>query len=261
VQIAFAGYPGSTGLKTIDFRLTDPYLDPLEGPAQPSSEVPLRLPATFWCYHPVMEVPVNELPALSAGRVTFGNLNNFCKFNADTFQLWAQIMRQVDKSRLLLLAPEGSTRMRTQAYFKELGIAPERVQFVSRAPTGDYYKYYNEIDLGLDSFPCNGHTTSMDSFWMGVPVTSIEGDTLFGRATWSQASNLQLRELVGADERAFVELSVKLAKDLPRLAEMRRGLRERMRNSPLMDDAAFAKGIEAAYRIAWRQWCAAGNGQ
>ncbi len=256
VQIGFAGYPNTSGVSTIDYRLTDPYLEPADEPAVPSSERVLRLPHTFWCYHAVIEVPVNELPALANGHITFGNLNNFCKLNEETYHLWAQIMGGVENSRLLLLAPEGAHRDRTIASLGRLGISAERVAFVPRAASPDYYKYYHRIDMGLDSFPYNGHTTSLDSFWMGVPVTSYIGPTPWGRGTWSQASNLGVRELVGRNGQEFVRLSIGLAQDLPRLAEYRRTLRARLRGSPLLDAKGFARGVEEAYREAWRRWCA-----
>jgi predicted O-linked N-acetylglucosamine transferase (SPINDLY family) len=257
VQVGFAGFPNTTGLSANDYRLTDPYLEPLppDGPQQPSSETPLRLPHSFWCYHPAVEVPVNDLPALANGFVTFGNLNNFCKLNEGVYDLWIRILSAFPNSRLLLLAPAGSHRDRVHAYFDKNGIAGARDRFSDRLPSGDYYQLYHQIDLSLDSLPCNGHTTSMDSFFMGVPVTTIIGDRLFGRATWSQLSNLGLPELAGKNADEFVALSIALAKDLPRLADLRRTLRDRMKASPLMDDAGFAKGVESAYREAWRRYC------
>jgi predicted O-linked N-acetylglucosamine transferase (SPINDLY family) len=257
VQIGFAGFPNTTGLSTIDYRLTDPYLEPVDGPEQPSSETPLRLPHSFWCYHPAVETPINDLPALQNGYLTFGNLNNFCKLNDGVYDLWIEIMAAFPHSQLLLLAPPGAHRDRVKDYFDGKGIARDRVRFSDRLPSGDYYKLYHTIDLSLDSFPCNGHTTSMDSFFMGVPVTTIIGDRLFGRATWSQLSNLGFPELAGRTPAEFVALSIALAKDLPRLAELRRTLRDRMKGSPLMDDAGFAKGVESAYRDAWRRYCTA----
>jgi predicted O-linked N-acetylglucosamine transferase (SPINDLY family) len=255
VQIGFAGYPNSSGVSTIDYRLTDPYLEPAEEKAFPSSEVVLRLPKTWWCYHAVAEVPVNELPALGGEHFTFGNLNNFCKLNTQTYDLWAQVMHAVDHSRLILLAPEGKHRDRTVDYLAKQGISPERVKFVNRTGSVEYYKYYHEIDMCIDSFPYNGHTTSMDSFFMGVPVTSYRGSTAWGRGTWSQASNLGLPELVARTPEDFVRRSVELAHDIPRLVELRRSLRERMRASPLMDAEGFARGVEAAYRQAWEKFC------
>ena len=259
VQIAFAGYPGSTGLDTIGWRLTDPFLEPEIAPPYPSSEKILRLPSSFWCYHPVTEVPVNDLPALKNGHITFGNLNNFCKLNPRTYDLWIQVLQAVPNSRLLLLTPEGTTRDRVRNYFSRHGIPAERIDFVNRAGASEYYRYYQRIDICLDSFPCNGHTTSMDAWFMGVPVTSIQGNTLFGRATWSQANNLALTDLVGNTEQDFVKISVALAQDLDRLATLRKTLRDRMKNSPLMNDQQFAAGIESAYKQAWQSWCESGT--
>jgi protein O-GlcNAc transferase len=259
VQIGFAGYPGSSGLSAIDYRLTDPYLEPPEFPRYPSSETAMRLPNSFWCYHPVTEVPVGPLPAEGNRHVTFGNLNNFCKLNEKTYALWIDIMRATEGSRLLLLAPEGAHREKTKTFFADRGISADRIEFLPRASPTDYYQYYNRIDITLDSFPCNGHTTSMDSFFSGVPVTSYQGNMLWGRATYSQAMNLGLPELVGKTPEDFVSLSIALAHNLPHLAELRCTLRDRMRQSPLMDDAGFAKGIESAYRQAWRAWCKGSN--
>lgn len=255
VQIAFAGYPGSTGLHTIGYRITDPYLEPEDEPPYPSSEKILRMPHSFWCYHAAAEVASNELPAKKNGFITFGNMNNFCKLNAGTYDLWIEIMKAVKDSRLVLLTPEGSSRDRVRDYFSRRQINPARIDFVNRAGTTEYYRHYHKIDISLDSFPCNGHTTSMDSWFMGVPVTSIFGRTLFGRATWSQACNLNLRELIGRTPQEFVKITIELASDAERLAGLRSTLRDRMKASPLMNEAEFAGGIEAAYKTAWRNWC------
>jgi protein O-GlcNAc transferase len=255
VLIGFAGYPNSSGVSTIDYRFADPNLEPADEAPFPTSETVMRLPHTWWAYHAVTEVPVNEQPALSSDHFTFGNLNNFCKLNPETYDLWAQVMRAVDHSRLILLAPEGAHRDRAIEYLGKQGIEADRIKFVNRTSSVEYYKYYHEIDMCLDSFPYNGHTTSMDSFFMGVPVTSYRGPTPWSRGTWSQATNLGLRELVAATPEEFVKLSIALARDVPRLAELRRTLRDRMRASPLMDGKGFARGIEALYRQAWKTHC------
>ena len=274
VQVTFAGYPGSTGLSAIDYRLSDPYLDPFDAaqgrpldsvPGGPPgmdesvySEKTIRLPHSFWCYEPADEsrdIPVNPLPALKTGVVTFGCLNNFCKINDDLLDLWAKVLRQVDKSRLLLLAPPGSHRQRVVDRLSRNGIDPGRIEFVSHQPRRNYLELYHRIDLGLDSFPYNGHTTSLDSFWMGVPVVTLVGQTAVSRAGWSQLSNLGLRELAARTPEQFVQIAADLARDLPRLGELRATLRRRMEASPLMDAASFVMGIEEAYRRMWRTWC------
>jgi protein O-GlcNAc transferase len=115
---------------------------------------------------------------------------------------------------------------------------------------------YNQIDLGLDTLPYNGHTTSLDSAWMGVPVITLAGSTVVGRAGLSQLSNLQLREFIASSPDDFARIVADLARDLPRLSALRSTLRQRMQASPLMDAARFARNMETAYRTMWRRWCA-----
>jgi protein O-GlcNAc transferase len=257
VQVTWLAYPGSTGLGAIDYRLSDPYLDPAEGDESIYSEQTVRLPNTFWCYEPMdgREIPVNPLPALEAGVITFGCLNNFVKVNGGVLDLWAMVLQQVERSRLLLLAKQGSHRHRTLDRLAEHRIDPERVEFVSYQPRGDYLKLYQRIDIALDTFPYNGHTTSLDSLWMGVPVVTRVGERAVSRAGWCQLSNLNLRELAAGTDEQFVRIAVELSQDLPRLAALRAGLRQKMQSSPLMDAPAFARDLESAYRQMWIKWC------
>jgi protein O-GlcNAc transferase len=256
IQVSFAGYPGTTGLTTIDYRLTDPYLDPPGQHDDWYSEQSLRLPDSFWCYDPLgNELPVKALPALTQGHLTFGCLNNFCKVNVPVLKLWAQVMQGIERSHLLLLAPEGSHRKQTIEFLAQHGISAERVTFIGFQPRLCYLELYHRIDLGLDTFPYNGHTTSLDALWMGVPVVTLVGATVVGRAGLSQLTNVGLPELVAATPEQFVRVVVELAQDVPRLSRLRAALRERMQASPLMDARRFTRGIEAAYRMMWRRWC------
>jgi len=258
VQVCWLAYPGTTGLTAIDYRLTDPQLDPPGLFDRFCSEKSFRLPETFWCYDPLTSEPaVGPLPALANGHVTFGCLNNFCKVNEGVLRLWARVMKAVAGSRLLLLAPQGSARERTLNLFQHEGISRDRICFTRFRPRLDYLAQYHHIDIGLDTFPYNGHTTSLDSYWMGVPVVTLVGDTVVGRAGLSQLTNLGLMELVAETPEAFIESAIRLASDLDRLQALRATLRERMRSSPLMDAPRFARNIEAAYREMWRRWCAA----
>jgi predicted O-linked N-acetylglucosamine transferase (SPINDLY family) len=257
VQVTFAGYPGSTGLGAIDYRLSDPYLDPVGRDESIYSERTIRLPDSFWCYDPLefADIQVNSLPSLRSGVVTFGCLNNFCKVNDDVLALWATVLRQVQTSRLLIMAPVGGPRDRTLQRLAGEGVDAGRVEFVALQPRGKYLETYHRIDVGVDTFPYNGHTTSLDSLWMGVPVVTLVGNTVAGRAGFSQLSNLGLQELAGHTPEDYVRIAVELARDLPRLAHLRSTLRSRMEQSPLMDAARFARNIEAAYRRTWRTWC------
>ncbi|MBI4625478.1 MAG: tetratricopeptide repeat protein [Verrucomicrobia bacterium] len=256
VQVTFAGYPGTTGVTAIDYRLTDPYLDPPGLFDSSYAETSFCLADSFWCYAPLGDEPaVRPLPAEANGFITFGNLNSFCKINTPVLRLWAHVLHAVARSRILLMADDREQRQRVLDTLVREGISPDRVEFSTRRPRLRYLDLYHEIDLGLDTFPYNGHTTSLDSYFMGVPVVSLVGATVVGRAGLSQLSNLGLTELAAHTDGEFVRIVSTLAHDMPRLAALRASLRERMQRSPLMDAPRFARAVETAYRTMWRRWC------
>ena len=256
VQVSWLGYPGTTGLSTIDYRLTDPYLDPPGLFDAFSAEESLRLPDTFWCYDPLTDQPpINRASCPGVWRVTFGCLNNFCKVNDGCLALWARVLQAVPRSRLLLQAPRGPARDKVLARLGQEGIAASRVDFAARQSRPEYLKLYHQIDLGLDPLPYNGHTTSLDAFWMGVPTLTLLGKTAVGRAGWSQLCNLDLKELAAETPEQYVAMAAQLAGDLPRLDDLRRTMRRRMLQSPLMDANRFARNMEWVYRQIWRSWC------
>jgi predicted O-linked N-acetylglucosamine transferase (SPINDLY family) len=258
VQICWLAYPGTTGLTAMDYRVTDPFLDPPGSDQDCYSEKPLVLPETFWCYHPlVTEETVSPLPAHRNGYVRFGCLNNFCKVGDEVIALWARVLREVQGSRFLLLARPGEARKRVLAAFEAHGVEASRIEFVGFQGRLQYLGTYRDLDIGLDTFPYNGHTTSLDAMWMGVPVVTLVGSTVVGRAGLCQAMNLGLPELAARTPDEYVETAVRLTRDCDRLAELRAGLRARMERSPLMDAPRFARNLEGAYRTAWRAWCGA----
>jgi predicted O-linked N-acetylglucosamine transferase (SPINDLY family) len=256
IQATWLAYPGTTGLSTIDYRVTDPHLDP-PGLFDPYySEQSIRLPDTFWCYDPLTTEPlISPLPALANGYITFGCLNNFCKLNTSTLQLWARALSAVPPSRLILLAPEGSCREWVLQIFARENISAGRIHFVALCPRRQYLEHYHQIDIALDTLPYNGHTTSLDAYWMGVPVVTLVGQTVVGRAGLSQLTNLGLPEFIAHTPDQFVQIAADLSTDLPRLSHLRSTLRTRMEQSPLMDAPRFARGIESAYRTMWHRWC------
>jgi predicted O-linked N-acetylglucosamine transferase (SPINDLY family) len=257
VQVAWLAYPGTTGLSAIDYRLTDPYLDPPGQNDDDYAEQSIRLPDTFWCYDPLTDEPaVNDLPAARNGFVTFGCLNHFCKVNDGTLGLWARVLGAVPNSRLILLAPPGPAREHVLARLARDGIAGQRVEFVTRQGRQKYLAQYHRIDIALDPLPYNGHTTSLDAFWMGVPTVTLIGTTVAGRAGWSQLGNLDLKHLAAASPERFVQIATRLAQELSGLQNLRATLRQRISASPLMDAGRFARHVEQAYRQMWRRWCA-----
>jgi protein O-GlcNAc transferase len=255
VQVTWLGYPGTTGLTAIDYRLSDPILDPGSDDAF-YSEKTIRLPVSFWCYDPLTTEPhVNDLPALTNNYVTFGCLNNLSKVTDRTIRLWAAVLNQLPDSRLRLLAPEGSARQRALALLAKENFPESRIDFIHYLPRPKYLEQYLHIDIALDPYPCPGHTTTLDSLWMGVPVVNLPGPTAIARGGKSILTNIGLPDLIADSEEHYVSIAAALARDLPRLAHLRRTLRHRMQTSPLMDAPRFAKDFESALRQMWRDWC------
>jgi protein O-GlcNAc transferase len=243
----------------MDYRLSDPRLDPPGHEAQ-YSERTVMLPDSFWCYAPLTREPaVNSLPALTQGFLTLGCLNNPCKLHDRTLHLWSRVLRELPDARLTLLAPRGKYRARLQQRLSATGVAADRVTFIGMQSRADYLRSYHDIDVGLDTLPYNGHTTSLDSLWMGVPVMTRTGGTSVGRAGSSQLHQLGLAELVADTDEAFVAAVLSLASDRPRLAALRASLRSRLENSPLMDGARFAANVEVAYRRMFEECSAQGQ--
>jgi predicted O-linked N-acetylglucosamine transferase (SPINDLY family) len=261
VQATWLAYPGTTGLSAMDYRLTDPHLDPKGMYDDCYAEKSLRLADTFWCYDPVAVETSDKSFRVSAGLVekngliTFGCLNNFFKINETVLELWARVLRAVKGSRILILSPEGSARQWSSEALTEHGVEADRIEFVPRQPHTGYLELFNRIDISLDTFPYNGHTTSLDSMWMGVPVVTRVGQTVVGRAGLSQCRNLGLPELVADSDDDFVRIATELAGDSAQLAALRKTLRDRMAASPLLDAPRFCRNLESAYRRMWRDWC------
>jgi protein O-GlcNAc transferase len=256
VQIAWLAYPGTTGMSAIDYRLSDARLDP-PGYETFYSERTIHLPDSFWCYHPLTDRPaVNQLPAIQSGQINFGCLNNPCKLTDDTLRLWAAVMRALPASTLTVMNPPGAYRQRFLQRFSQHGVDGSRVEFVAYRPRADYLESYHRIDIGLDTFPYNGHTTSLDSFWMGVPVVTRVGQTCVGRGGLSQLFQLDLLELAAGSDEKFITAALGLASDLDRLATLRQQLRPRLRASALMDGRRFTHNLESIFRQTWLDYAA-----
>jgi len=255
VQVSFAGYPESTGLEAIEYRISDRYLEAGSPDEHTARKEKVRLIGSFWCYDPCgVEVKVSEAPVGRNGIVTFGCLNNFCKINDRTLILWARVLDRVKNSRLVMASPIGSHREQTLRILRNEGVDERRVEFQQFRSRRAYLELYHELDIVLDSAPYNGHTTNLDALWMGVPVVSLVGKVPVSRAGLSQLTNIGLPELAVHSEEDYVRIAAELADDIPRLAQLRATLRPRMEASPLMDAPQFARGIEAAFRSIWQEW-------
>ena len=255
IQATYLAYCSTTGLDAINYRLTDPYLDP---PGERDAwyvERSMRLPESYWCYEPGIPTPeVNPLPAARRGYITFASLNNFCKVSPAALSLWSQLLAQTPHSRLLLHAHRGAHRQRVLDLFALRGVLPQRIVFVDTVSLAEYFALYQLVDIALDTFPYAGGTTTCDALWMGVPVISLVGDPAFTRGGLSILSNVGLARFATRSPEKYLEEAAELASDLPRLAELRATLRIRLQQSPVMNGPRFAAGLEACYRSMWTRW-------
>jgi len=260
VQATYLAYAGTTGLDTIDYRITDPNLDPPGISEEYYTERSIRLPQCYWCYEPPIESPeVTPLPAVTKRLITFGCLNNFCKINAGVLQIWCGILTAVPNSRLLLHAAAGSHRDTVRQKLSDFGIDPNRLSFMGKIPLPQFMRQHHNVDIGLDPFPYVGGTTTCDALWMGVPVVTLRGQTAVGRGGASILSNVGLTEFIAENPQQYLSIAIGLAGDLSKLGELRSSLRTRIERSPLMNARQFAADIEAAYRQMWRNWCEQGG--
>jgi predicted O-linked N-acetylglucosamine transferase (SPINDLY family) len=260
VQVTWIGYPNTTGLDAMDYRITDVMSDPPGRTEQWHSEQLVRMPEAFSCYCAPVESPaIGPLPVLANGYVTFGSFNNFRKLSGPAIELWARVMREVPTAKLLIKSqglgnPKTAQRLRDQ--FERAGAGPERIELLGAGLSKEQHmELYHRVDLCLDPFPYNGTTTTCDALWMGVPVVTLAGRTHVARVGVSLVTHLGHPGWAVESADAYVAKCRELASDLPSLAALRRGLREKMRRSPLCDAPRFVAHLESAYREMWKLWC------
>jgi protein O-GlcNAc transferase len=264
IQVTYLGYPNTTGLTLVDYRITDAYADPPGMTEKYHTEKLMRLPKSFLCYNPVdIFPPVSELPALSAGYITFGCCNNPTKITPNVVAVWAEILKRLPNARILLKNmryTDSSVREIFWGHFEEHGVDRQRVHLVGdRQSIPEHLQIYNEIDIGLDPFPYNGTTTTCETLWGGVPVVVLAGNAHVCRVGVSILTNVGLPELVAQTPEEYVEIAVNLASDLERLRHLRHNLRDMMEKSPLRDPQGHARALEQAYRQMWKNLVASGQ--
>ncbi len=260
VQISYLGYPASTGLSAMDYRMTDLHCDPPGKTDRLHTEELLRLPTTNWCYEPIEGTPaVGPSPAADGKPICFGSFNHIAKVTRRMIGVWSRVLRAVPGSRLLLKSAGLGTagvRRRIGECFASQGIDPARLDFVGREPSiFSHLGMYGRVDIALDTFPYNGTTTTCEAVWMGVPVVTLAGDVHMSRVGVSLLSNVGLPDLIARDEDEYVSIAADLAGDIAKLAGIRATLRQQLKDSPLMDAPRFARNVESAYRDVWRRWC------
>jgi predicted O-linked N-acetylglucosamine transferase (SPINDLY family) len=261
VQINYLGYPNTTGVPAIGYRLTDTIADP-EGEADAfATEKLVRFAPTAWAYQPPAGAPaVNASPAAQPGApVTFGCYNNLGKITDGMLALWARVLAAVPESRLALKGRglgDATVRQRYLDRFAAHGLPIDRVDLLERtAQTNDHLALYHRVDVALDTFPYNGTTTTCEALWMGVPVVTLRGDRHGARVSASLLAAAGHPELVAGTPDEYVRIAVELASNPDRLKQLRAGLRDDLQAGPLLDHAGQVARFADALRCCWRDWC------
>jgi len=253
IQVTHLGYPSSTGLAAIDYRLTDAYGDPPGQTERYHTEKLMRLPELQWCYLPPPEPEVGPLPARQRGTITFGSFNNLCKVTEQRLALWAQIVTDMPGSRMVVLTGAGSAGdERVLKAFARQGIGKERITLLGMQSPDSFLRQHHDVDICLDTYPFTGGFTTADALWMGVPVVTLAGPSCVTRQGIGVLVQVGLKDLVTETPAAYVAAAISLARDLPRLEALRGQLRERLRLS-LGDIQRFTRHLEAAYRTMWEK--------
>jgi len=261
VQVSYLGYLATTGVATIDYRITDALADPPGVTDAWYSEALVRLPRSSWCFSPLAHMPEPlERTADNARPIVFGSFNRLTKVRPELLRLWGCVLARVPGSELWVLdVGDDAARERVVAGITAAGVAASRVKAWNRLPSDAYWDRIRHADVALDTFPYNGGATTCECLWLGVPVVTKAGAMGFARSAASILGNVGLGELVADSEDRYVEIAAGLAADRPRLRALQQGLRERMRASPLLDAPGFMGDLERAYRDLWRRACAAGG--
>jgi protein O-GlcNAc transferase len=257
VQVSWLGYPSTTGLKSIGYRISDTTAAPDADDAV-NTEKLVRLNGTFLCFAPSNSAPPVS-PRDSKAAITFGSFNPVHKLSEAATDTWAAILRGLPGSALTLKAgsfADDATAARIRERFAGLGVSADRVRCLPHTRTeAEHLAAYGDIDIALDPFPNNGTSTTCEALDMGVPVVVLLGRTHAGRTGASILKSAGMDDCIASSTEDYIRIATTLAKDTTGLASLRTGLRASFRNSPVCNAAAFTRKLEAAYREMWRSWC------
>lgn len=273
VQCTYLGYPNTTGLRSIDYRIVDAITDPLDTADPYCTEALVRLPRGFLCFsepdlasepgsedQPQVELRLNpELPEKRHGRLTFGTFNNNKKIDAETIRLWGRLLSAFPEAQILLKGRafrNREVRETIHRRFAQEGVSSDRILLrIQQRSLAEHLNQYNDVDIALDTYPYNGTTTTFEALWMGVPVVTVCGESHASRVGASILTTLGHPEWVAHNDDEFVEACRKIIANRDRRSALRLGLREELRKGNLMDESGFVLQLEAFYREAWRRYC------
>ena len=251
IQATYLGYPNTTGISAIDYRITDAIADP---PEQDKfySETLCRLNSGFLAFAPPLEVPeIKQPPCIENGYISFGSFNNYAKVNDDCVDMWCKILKRVENSRIIIkskLFNDDGFKNDVYLDFSSRGVSTERVELQGYITSlYGHLDLYNRVDIALDTFPYNGTTTTCEALWMGVPVISLCGDDHRSRVGLSILTQIGLSSLVASNVREYMKLAIRLSEDFDKLTALRKSLRNALADSSVCDSITTTRELEDIY--------------
>ena len=253
VQVTWLGFMYTTGMRAMDYRITDAIADPPGLSEHGHSEQLFRV-KRMAVYQPPQAEPVPAPPMLAKGRVTFASLNNLKKVTDAMLGTWGRILEQVPDSILIVIGSEQTQEeaiAQQRGRLEAAGLPLDRLCILPRLSLDGFMQMGGIVDIALDTAPLSGGTTTLHSLWMGLPVVCMSGDQSFANSSAATVQALGYSELACADADGYVAATVGLARAPERLAQFRADIRPRIEASYLMDYAGFVADMEAAYRLMW----------
>ena len=257
IQVTYLGYPNTTGLQAMDYRITDAMADPPGLTDRWHTEKLIRVPGSFLCYQAPADAPEpSDLPAINTNGITFASFNNRVKITRSVIHTWSSILDSVPDARLILKSKTLEDSQACQqiiSQFAACHVGPERLELHGFLPPDKHLGLYHRVDVALDTFPYNGTATTCDALWMGVPVIVLEGDNHVSRVGVSLLTSTGLSAFIAHSADDYIKKAIKLSQDLEMLSSTRYLLRKMMRDSPLMNAESLTRSLENAYESMWQE--------
>ena len=254
IQVTWAGYPGSTGIPEIDYLIGDSFVTP-SNERNHFTEKIFLLPNIWVCFTvPDIEIKLGQLPAIKNEHITFGCFNNLSKINNEVISLWSKILKSIPKSKIFLKTMElndAYLKKKIINNFKKNNINSDSIILEGFSPRNELFASYNRVDIALDPFPYSGGVTSFEAIWMGVPVLTKKGSKFVSNTTASINHNSGMSDWIANDENEYVTKAIEYSRNLERLSEIKRNLRQTAVESPLFNSTLFAKQLNNAF---WEMW-------
>jgi predicted O-linked N-acetylglucosamine transferase (SPINDLY family) len=257
VQVAWCGYNASTGLKEIDYIIGDPYVVPLSDQKYFTEKI-FQLPNTFQCISINDDIKIDQSRYQDKKNVTFGSFNNLSKINDNVIDIWSEILKRVENSKLFLKAKQLDNLKiveNIRKKFQKNGISAEKIITEGRSKTREeMLKKYNQIDIALDPFPYSGITTSLEANWMGVPLLTKKGNNFYSRTGVSINKNLGMDDWIANNDKDYISKAISKASDLKKLFQIKKELRNKFLKSPLSNAKQYAKHFENCLNLIWKTY-------